>query len=172
MELDKERIDDVNRSDGTFEVHQKLDFVINDGVINYQLVHIKPYTKKYGEQYIEIDNFIDSKTHKVFLAYVDDMLAGQIILRAQWNGYCFIDDIRTDKKFRGMKIGTTLINRAVEFAKSIDLKGLSLETQDTNPNACLFYESLGFKIGGIDTMIYRNFEESKNDTAVYWYMNF
>lgn len=170
--MDKTLTEDVNKSDGTFQVNKKLDFAINNGIISYNLVDIKPYTKKYSEQYIEIDDFLDSKTHKIFLAYVDDNLAGQIILRSQWNGFGFIDDIRTDINFRGMKIGTKLINHAVDWAKSVDLKGLSLETQNTNPDACLFYESLGFKIGGIDTMIYKNFEENSSDIAVFWYMLF
>jgi ribosomal protein S18 acetylase RimI-like enzyme len=43
-----------------------------------------------------------------------------------------------------------------------------LETQDTNLAACRFYKKYGFILGGVDTMLYRNFE-NKDQKALFWY---
>lgn len=56
-----------------------------------------------------------------------------------------IDSIAVDKSYRGMGIGTQLINKVFEFAKKRGFKEVILEVVDTNPRAKALYEKIGFK---------------------------
>jgi ribosomal protein S18 acetylase RimI-like enzyme len=60
------------------------------------------------------------------------------------------------------------MNKALEWTKENNLKGIMLETQDVNLNACKFYIRYGFKLGGVDTMLYSNFDTA-NQKALFWY---
>jgi ribosomal protein S18 acetylase RimI-like enzyme len=60
------------------------------------------------------------------------------------------------------------MDKAVEWTKEKKLKGIMLETQDTNLAACRFYKKYGFILGGVDTMLYGNFE-NKDQKALFWY---
>jgi GNAT superfamily N-acetyltransferase len=57
-----------------------------------------------------------------------------------------IEAIAVDKKYRNKKIGTKLIKKAIEFAKSKKYKRIILNVVNTNPNAKRFYLRLGFKV--------------------------
>ncbi len=51
--------------------------------------------------------------------------------------------------------------------------GLALETQDNNLQACRFYQRMGFRLGGVNTMLYKNFRKSvRDETALFWYLLF
>jgi GNAT superfamily N-acetyltransferase len=52
-----------------------------------------------------------------YLAYMDKEIAGQIILRRNWNKYAYIEDIRVHSNFRRKKIGQKLIKAAIDWAK-------------------------------------------------------
>ena len=49
------------------------------------------------------------------------------------------------------------------------MPGLMLETQNTNPDACRFYKAMGFRIGGYDRFLYAALNETREETAVFWY---
>ncbi len=106
----------------------------------------------------------------IFLAFSDTECVGQIVLRKDWNKYAYIEDICVAKLSRGQGIGASFIQKAVEWAKRSDLKGLALETQDNNLLACRFYAKCGFVIGAVNTMLYRNFDN--DEFAVFWYLLF
>jgi len=46
-----------------------------------------------------------------------------------------------------------------------------LETQDVNVQACLFYQSYGFPLGGVDNLLYRA-SLYPGETALFWYRVF
>jgi len=46
-----------------------------------------------------------------------------------------------------------------------------LETQDVNVQACLFYQSYGFTLGGVDNLLYRA-SLYPGETALFWYRVF
>lgn len=65
------------------------------------------------------------------------------------------------------------MQKTIEWAKTEEMDGLALETQDNNLLACRFYSKCGFKLGAVNTMLYKNLEKPFCDaTAVYWYMKF
>jgi streptothricin acetyltransferase len=103
---------------------------------------------------------------------MDGRLAGQIILRENWNNYAYIDDIAVDVAFRRLGVGRALVDRVRLWARQKRLPGIMLETQTNNVAACRFYESCGFKIGGFDNMLYRGLDSGTDEVAVYYYHYF
>jgi GNAT superfamily N-acetyltransferase len=60
-------------------------------------------------------------------------------LRAQ------VESVRVDKKFQNQKIGSQLMEHAVEIAKARGAHVMQLTTHNTRKDAHRFYERLGFK---------------------------
>jgi ribosomal protein S18 acetylase RimI-like enzyme len=84
-----------------------------------------------------------------------DLVAGQVLLRRNWNHYGYVQDIAVDVRFRRRGIGRMLLSQGIEWARSKHLPGMMLKTQDNNVAACRFYESLGFQHGGFDQLLYK-----------------
>lgn len=60
-----------------------------------------------------------------------------------------IKQIAISKEFQGLKIGTYLLNKVKEYAKSKDIKNIYLYASGDNKKAHKFYERNGFKLSGI-----------------------
>jgi ribosomal protein S18 acetylase RimI-like enzyme len=69
------------------------------------------------------------------MCYLNEECVGQIILRRNWNKYCFIEDIAVSSEHRKKSIGKKLIDLAINWAKTNGMQGLMLETQDNNLSA-------------------------------------
>jgi len=172
VELKKEQLKDINKPNEPFMVvGEILPRYENDIWFFSELYYEEPYLKSYPndeENYVE---YIDNPDKVVYLFYEENKCVGQVRLRRNWNKYAFIEDIAVCKNARGHGIGSTLINKAIEWAKQKNLYGLMLETQDNNLLACKFYHKCGFKIGAVDTMLYANFD-NYNEKAIFWYLKF
>jgi len=62
------------------------------------------------------------------------------------NETMYIDPIVVSSEARGKGIGTKLMNATFELTKQLNLKCLSLDVVDTNPQAKSLYEKLGFQV--------------------------
>ncbi|MGD2076892.1 MAG: GNAT family N-acetyltransferase, partial [Chloroflexota bacterium] len=62
--------------------------------------------------------------------------------------------------------------QAKQWARQKQFPGIMLETQNNNVQACRFYESCGFQIGGFDNMLYRGLDSSTDEVAIYYYFHF
>lgn len=60
-----------------------------------------------------------------------------------------IKQIAISKKFQGLKIGTCLLNKVKEYAKSKDIRNIYLYALGDNKKAHKFYKRNGFKLSGI-----------------------
>jgi len=169
QEIDKQNVAQVNQCDGRFIVDSKLCLRVENGEISYTIVNVPPYEKRYDYEDIDYTTYIGHPDKTVFLVYVDEQLAGQIILRKNWNNYAYIEDIAVDVHFRRQGLGRALIARAVEWAKAKNLPGLMLETQNNNVAGCQLYEKCGFKLGGFDHYLYRGLAPATDEIALYWY---
>ncbi len=171
-EIDASNTRFVNKCDGTFTVDSKLVLRFDDGEIRYSLVPLPPFQKRYPLVDVDYSAYLNHPEQTIFLAFVDGQLAGQIILRKNWNRYASVEDIAVDVHFRRIGVGRELIARAVRWAKDNKLPGIRLETQDNNVAACRFYERLGFKLGGFDQYLYKGIEGVEDEVALYWYLLF
>jgi len=171
-EIDKDSIQHVNQCDSSFIIDSKLVLSTENGKISYTIVNVPPYTKQYGPEEVDYSTYISNPDKNVFLAYVDNELAGQIRVIKYWNGYGCIDDLAVDAKHRRQGIGRALIARAIEWAKERKLPGMMLETQNNNVEACHLYERCGFELRGFDTNLYKGSNPNTDEIALYWYLMF
>jgi streptothricin acetyltransferase len=159
---------DLNRIDETFIVDCVLDIAATGFSDTLHFIPVTPYEKHYPPEIIEVSKYINSDNGVVFFAYVDGILAGQIIIKRNWNQHALIEDIAVDKSFQRMSVGKTLMHRSFEWAKQHGFPALMLETQNINAPACRFYHACGFKIGGWDRFLYYGLPES-SEVALFWY---
>lgn len=113
----------------------------------------KPGAKKYSDE--ELEKIISDSLTPVFVA---DDGEGNIL------GYAFcvfeqthsgamqdiktlyIDDLCVDKNYRGKKIGTTLYEYVLDFAKKSGCYNVTLNVWALNENARKFYEKCGLSV--------------------------
>jgi ribosomal protein S18 acetylase RimI-like enzyme len=163
-EIDESNARDLNQCDRTFLVDSILKLRIDNDTLAYSIFPISSYSKNYPPTQID-------STSIVFFAYDHGQLAGQIIAHENWNRFAFIDDLTVDRQFRKRGIGRALMARIVDWAKSRQLAGIMIETQNNNVGACKFYERLGFRLAGFDSMLYKAINPDTEEIALYWYLN-
>lgn len=175
LPLSRENWGDINRANQPFPLIGRLKPAFQDGQWSFtEELFSQPGTKAYENDSEDFfAQHMDNPHKAAYLAYRGSLCVGQLVLRKDWNGYAFIEDICVAQKARGQGVGTALVQKAAEWAKEQGLSGLALETQDTNLLACRFYLRQGFQIGGINTLFYRNFSPPVcGETAVFWYLPF
>lgn len=171
-EINSRNFRDVNECDSEFIIDSKLVLHVENGEIRYTIIEVPGNKKRYGKDNIDYTTYIDNPGKVVFLAYVDRQIAGQIILRKNWNTYAYIEDIAVDVKLRRRGIGKRLISRAKCWAQERNLPGIMLETQNNNVRACKFYESCGYQLRGFDTYLYKGIKSDTDEVALFWYLVF
>ena len=101
-------------------------------------------------------------------AYDGGQCVGLIVLEDRFWKYMHVYDLKVSAAARGKGVGRALIQGALEEARRRDYRGLYLEAQDSNLNACLFYVKTGFAIGGFDNRLYTGTsQEGKADVIFY-----
>ena len=172
VKINQQNLTDINKANQPFEIIGKIKPVFINGKWTYtEEIYEQSYRKVYPNDYCDYAAYIDNPDKTVFFAYSGKECIGQIVLKRDWNRYAFIEDICVTKSARGQGVGTSLIQKAIEWAKNSNLNGLALETQDNNLLACRFYAKCGFVIGAVNTMLYRNFSDNE-ELAVFWYLQF
>jgi GNAT superfamily N-acetyltransferase len=162
----------INTISSAFTVDSKLKLKLSENKFSYEIEAMPPYEKNYEYEDMDYSVYIGNKDKIVFFAFENEKLAGQIIVFKYWNRYAYINDIRIQKEFRGKGIGKALMQKSIEWAKEHDCVGVEAETQDINVKACLFYEKLGFNLGGVNLFRYKFSEKEKNEIALNWYLLF
>lgn len=146
--------------------------IFQNGQMTYQIHKLSSsYEKMYLEEDESNESYLIDSDKTAFLAYVDGNLAGQVLLKKYWNQYAHIWDIRVKESYRKLGIGKELIKVTRKWAKEQELSGISLETQNTNVAACLFYQRCGFYLGGLDRYLYRGLG-NHYEMALHWYLLF
>jgi streptothricin acetyltransferase len=168
-EIDADHILDVNQCNDEFTVDSVIVLNVKDNVIGYSTLQVPITKKRYSKDIVDYTSYINKQDKVVYLAYVEGQIAGQIILRKNWNKYAYIEDIAVDVQFRRKGVGTELISRAKKWANNRRLMGIMLETQNNNVPACKFYESCGFQLRGFDTYLYKGIDPATSEVALYWY---
>ena len=171
-ELDDNIIKDVNKCDSEFVVDSKIIPRFENNQLRYTTVSVPGYMKQYAPETVDYSAYIGKPEKTVYLAYVDGQVAGQLILRRNWNRFAWIEDIRVDIKVRRKGIGRVLLAHGETWARQKGFPGIMLETQDRNVGACRFYESCGFVLGGFDTYLYRGATRYREEIALFWYLVF
>ncbi|MFZ2097260.1 MAG: GNAT family N-acetyltransferase [Anaerolineales bacterium] len=170
--IDARNIGDVGKCDGEFTIDTKLILSVENGEIRYKVMEVPSTKKRYGIDNVDYTTYIDDLDKAIFLGYADGQIAGQIILRKNWNRYAYIEDITVDVNYRRRGIGKELISQAMRWAQERSLAGIMLETQNNNVRACKFYENCGFRLRGFDTYLYKGIDSDTDEVALFWYLMF
>jgi len=77
-------------------------------------------------------------------------------------------DIRVQPSHRGQGVGSTLFQHARDWAAVIGAHRLEIETQDTNPAACRFYQRQGCHLIAVDPTAYRDSPDVQHEVMLTW----
>ncbi len=171
-EIDTQRLADVNQCDGAFFTDSRLVISAENDTIHYTIIKTPPYQKHYPVDNVDYAAYIDNPSQIIFLAYVEQQIAGQIRVSRHWNHYAYIEDLIVDTRFRRRGIGQKLLQQAIKWASDRQLPGVMLETQNINVAACRLYEQCGFALGGFDSYLYQGMNPGTEEIALYWYLIF
>lgn len=101
-------------------------------------------------------------------AYDSGLCIGLAVLEKGFFKYLYLSDLKVNQSHRGRGVGRMLIEKCMEIARTESMRGVSLQAQDNNLSACLFYLKTGFRIGGLDTEGYNGTsQEGKADITFY-----
>lgn len=117
------------------------------------------------------DTYDLSDSDRLFLgAYAGERCVGLAVLCQAFFGYMYLENLKVDRSFRRQGVGKLLVDRALAVSRENGYRGLYLQAQDNNLAACRFYLKCGFRIGGLDTEVYKGTkQEGKSD--VYFYLD-
>ena len=164
---------DLGKTNSEFAVDSKIVPCFENNKLSYTIVPVAEYKKYYlPETPLFYKDYAKDADKTGFFAYIDGELAGQILLRRNWNLYAWVEDIRVDTKYRRQGVGKALLTRGEIWAKEKGYPGMMLETQHTNVKACRFYEKYGFILGGFDTRLYHAANRYTDEIALFWYLDF
>jgi len=89
--------------------------------------------------------------------------------RERWRDTATVWNILIDRSHRRRGLGRELMSRAIEWARGQGLRGIMLETQTNNLSACRFYQTMGFKLCGLDDHFYSNDDIGVKEVAIFWW---
>lgn len=181
IEIQEFAMEDGNASrniDDSFTIDSTLVLSLTGREFEFTVKPTPHYTKSYSEDRFkeaadeDYSDYIDNTCQIVYLAWVANQVVGRIVLKRNWNKYALVEDIAVDQHYRGRGVGRRLIEQAERWAKKGGMPGIMLETQSNNVNACKFYASCGFVIGGIDLHLYQGIHKNSDEIAIFWYLIF
>ena len=109
-----------------------------------------------------------NRDHTFIGAYDGEACVGLAVMQEYFFNYMYLLDLKVDKSCRGQGVGGLLMEKAKEVARSKGYGGIYTQGQDNNASACLFYLKQGFRIGGLDTEVYKGTaQEGKSDILFY-----
>jgi GNAT superfamily N-acetyltransferase len=107
-----------------------------------------PLPDSYGRAFAVIDS---DPNHELIVAELDGQVIGTLhliflpSLSYQGGLRSQVESVRVDKKFQNQKIGSQMMEHAIQRAKSRGAHLMQLTTHETRRDAHRFYERLGFK---------------------------
>lgn len=166
--IDKAHEADIRLPNEPFPLRGRLRPAYSDGRWSYDVLRF-PQEETTEMCFPDEGYDFDAMADSVFLgAYEGDACVGLAVLQPGFFRYMYVLDLKVSAAQRGRGVGRALISRAAEYARSQGWRGLYLQGQDNNLDACLFYLAVGFRIGGLDTEVYRGTkQEGKSDILFY-----
>lgn len=101
--------------------------------------------QKFEQELAELPGKYALPKGRLYLAYMDEKLAGCVALRPMDDDKCEMKRLYVKPEFRGRGFGRILAEKIIQEAKEIGYKQMFLDTLDTMQAAVKLYASLGFK---------------------------
>lgn len=163
----KENASDINIKNEAFQLTGRMLPSYQDGTWSFT---VEKNDKEEWDIFPDENyDFDEMEAEYVFIgAYDGDVCIGLAILQQRWNKYIYLYDLKVNGEYRGQGIGSKLIEASYKYALEQGYCGVWTIGQDNNLSACLFYVKNGFRIGGLDTEVYKGTnQEGKYDIKFY-----
>ncbi len=168
-EITPARKSDVNIPNEPFPLFGRMVPAYQDGSWSHRCVLFEE--KDVSEMCFPDENYDydEMRENSVFLgAYDGEACVGLAILQDGMCRYMYLYDLKVSRACRGQGVGRALIEKAKEACKTKGYRGIYTQGQDNNLGACRFYLKAGFRIGGLDTEVYKGTkQEGKSDIFFY-----
>ena len=167
--IDKANGTDLNLKNDPFPICGRMIPGLKDGVWSYEIQRFADVEEMTFPDYPpDFDEL--NRNGAAFGAYENDMCVGNIILKNGFFDYMYVEDLRVSAQARGKGVGKALIRGALAEAVQRGYRGLYLQAQDNNLNACLFYLACGFQIGGFDNRVYAGTKQA-GKADIFFYLD-
>ena len=144
---------DLNLPNEPFAMPGRFIPELKDGLWTYRTeIFPKPQTMTFPNEDYDFEAI--SQKGIAFGAYEGQTCVGIAIYEDYWLKHMYLYDLKVNAACRGKGVGKALIRAGLEEAKLRGYRGLYTIAQDNNLNACMFYLSAGFAIGGFDNRVY------------------
>jgi ribosomal protein S18 acetylase RimI-like enzyme len=102
------------------------------------------------------------------VAEVEGQVVGLVIVLIHgFNNAGEVTDLGVHLPFRRRGIGAALMQRALDFARMKNLRGVWVEPQNDNADAIEFYLSLGFRLAGFNDRMYSNRDDELQQITLF-----
>lgn len=165
--ITEENKQDLNIPNEPFQMPGRLIPTLQDGVWSYRTETFPEIaTMVFPDENYDFDEI--SAKGVIYGAYEDEQCIGVAVYQDYFLKHMYLYDLKVNASARGKGVGKLLIEAGMEAAKERGYKGLYTVAQDNNLNACMFYLSAGFDIGGFDNRVYDGTsQEGKSDIIFY-----
>ncbi len=167
--IDTEHREDINIPNEPFELWGRMVPSYTDRKWSYTIERSDP--RDVSEMCFpdENYNYAEMSGDTVFLgAYDGEKCVGLSVLREGFFKYMYLYDLKVSREYRRQGAAGKLIEKSKEIALQNGYSGIYTQGQDNNLSACLFYIKSGFRIGGLDTEVYKGTaQEGKSDIIFY-----
>ncbi|MBB5637958.1 ribosomal protein S18 acetylase RimI-like enzyme [Pedobacter cryoconitis] len=130
------------------DLHDIIKMMADDPLGNEREIVSEIISDKY---LLAFENIMADSNQELTVAIVNEEIVGTFqltfiqYLNFQGGLRAQIEAVRTNSKYRGLGIGTKLIEYGIKRAKSKNCHVIQLTSDKTRKNAIRFYEKLGFK---------------------------
>ncbi len=97
--------------------------------------------------YENLSELVNSDNTYIFVAEENEKIVGMltlIIYKIPTGSKAWIEDVVVDKSTQGKGIGKLLVEHAISYAKTIDIKKINLTSNPIRVAANILYQKLGF----------------------------
>ena len=94
-----------------------------------------------------LDRYFDGSSDVIFVAEDEGRVTAFISLQIHSDPfeYVYIDDFSVTESRRGRGTGTVLLAKAEEYARNMDVTGIALHVEKSNPRAADLYTRNGYR---------------------------
>ena len=168
--IDKAHETDLDLKNDPFPIWGRMVPSLQNGVWSYEIDKFDTVTEMTFPDDVHDFDALTAEDGVAFGAYEDGKCIGNAIFTRGFFQYMYLEDLKTAAAARGKGVGKALVRAGLEEALSRNYRGIYLQAQDNNLNACLFYLKCGFQIGGFDNRVYTGTKQA-DKADVFFYLD-
>ena len=165
--IDPTHREDINLPNELFALFGRMIPSYTDGKWSYTTERAERVSEMcFPDENYDYDTM--SKNSTFIGAYDGEKCVGLAVMQEDFFKYMYLYDLKVNVQYRRKGVAAMLMDKAKAVAREKGYRGIYTQGQDNNLGACLFYIKYGFRIGGLDTEVYRGTaQEGKSDILFY-----